>query len=1258
MLRVVHRLGWLACILMTVHTASLQAQTSPAPPGDPAIQSLIDARKYPEAEALLRDRLKAHETAGSLVSAAAAGDAEWLAFLLAMTKRTEEAELLIRSAVQTRERLGDNKLTGRSLNRLASVLLERRRYDEAEGAARRAIALLSAPGAEDDRLVAAWGNMGRILVARDRLPEAIVAYDQGISAGHAMLGENNMMVAALQSLLADTETRMAAYRERTTEQRRKVDMVAGTTGRDSPETAREQYLLSLYLARQGDIEEAGRSAEEAYEIQARALGRDHADTRASLYQLATMLRRDVEPHSTADDRERDSPLPPKADGALPTDTEEDIRRLIDRGMFVKAEAAVRSRIARRSADAPSPAAATDMELLANILYLTGRADTAETMMRDALGIRERANDRKAHSVALRRLALVLSARSRYAAAETHARRAIDLVTSLDGEKRSLSAAWGTLGEVLAGQRRRPEASAAMQKAIEYGAAALGDEDPFVLEEYNGFALNLEEMDDLAGAETIYRRNLDVILRTKGRGSLESARTLALLSTNLDRQEKDLEAEVRLRQAIHIRERHLGSGNPDTLRSLGNLVGLLTRNGKYDDARVLQARVIRLRSALPERNLEESIADLGRMGKILEKQGKPDEAIGYQRRALTLATDTLDPGHPYVRIASMELAKSSARQNPASAEYVALMRGAVARARAERTRVLSARDVSGATASERAIAAAVSDDGWSDASGARVFALALTLYANHATVVRSEEAKLRSESFRIAQDAASSASTRALTGIVAREALGDTPLARLVRRQQDLASEIRDLNHTLGAAMIGAPDTAQNLKERIGTLGGELGEIETRLRRSYPDYARLAVPQTLSEDEVRRRLRPGEALLLVTEGELYDFTFVVTKEGANWHAVPRLQSFLRGTIEAFRCEVDPQTCSGIWTASPLFERRYAWDLYRFLVQPHESLLKDVKTLYVTTSGALADLPFAAFITAEPEGPDTETALDATPWLGDRFAVVNLPSVESLRIGKRRPVKRNALPFIGYGAPVLAKAGDKRAVTTGLSPRAGEAGPALADPDRLRALRSLPGTEVELNAMARVLDAGTGAIHLGKDATEAAVRTNGRLRDARIVAFATHGILPGEIEGFAEPGLIFTPPGRATPADDGILTAAEAAGLDLSADWVILSACNTGTTEGPGGGDALSALARSFLYAGADALLASRWRVGDKVTAALTVETLVNAKRNPKTGKAAAFQSAMRAIRTGKREDGSEVEGWNSDWAHPAAWAPFILIATAN
>ena len=1040
---------------------------------------------------------------------------------------------------------------------------------------------------------------------------------------------------------------------RVEEGRRKVQAAIAAAGPNSVEAADQLYLLSLHLALAGNTREAAEIAEQAFDIQFRTVGRNHPDTRASLYQLSKMLSREA-------DAGTPSPASPAAerDDALPAESDDDIRQLIDQGHFVRAEAAVRARMERHTPAGCTAENIADIEFLANIFYRTGRTRDAEALMRDAVAVREQTDDPVLLSAALRRLALVLSARGQYSEGEAHARRAIALLSDAEGEGRSLAAAWGTLGELLAGQRRRPEASAAMQQAVDLGRAALGEQDPLVIEEYNGFALNLEEMGDLTAAEAIYRRNLDLLISTKGRGSVETARTLAMLSNNLDRQDQDLEAEVRLRQAIAIRERHFGPGNPDTLRSLGNLVGLLSNAGKYDAAIALQERVIALRAALPERNAEDSVGDLGRMGDILTKQKRPDAAIDYQRRALALATDALDPGHPFLSTASMALARTIAANDPGSPEYVVLMRDAVARARNERSRVLSAADVSRANAGERAVAAAIGAGGAVDKSGAGSFELALTLFATRATTVRSEEADLRAESFLIAQDAASTASTRSLAGILAREALGDTPLARLVRRQQDLAAEIRDIHRALSTAMLGAPDAAAEMKDRLGHRGRELAEVDEQLRRSYPDYARLAVPSSVSEKEVRSRLRPGEALLLVTEGVFYNFSYVVTRDGADWHAVPRLQSFLPGTIEAFRCEVDPQTCSGIWEASLLFDRRYAWNLYQSIVQPHETLLEDVKTLYVTTSGALADLPFAAFITAEPQGEDSEEALAATPWLGDRFAIVNLPSVELLGLGKRRNIGRDAVPFVGYGAPVLAEAGGSRAITADLAPQIGQSGPPLADPKRLLALASLPGTEIELRAMARILGAPSGAIRLGPDATEATVRGDPRLRKARIIAFATHGILPGELAGFAEPGLIFTPPGQATSADDGILTAAEAAELDLSAEWVILSACNTGTTGGTGGGDALSSLARSFLYAGADALLASRWRVGDTVTAALTVETLANAERDPAAGKAVALQRAMRAIRTGKRADGTAVEGWTPSWSHPAAWAPFALIATRN
>lgn len=192
------------------------------------------------------------------------------------------------------------------------------------------------------------------------------------------------------------------------------------------------------------------------------------------------------------------------------------------------------------------------------------------------------------------------------------------------------------------------------------------------------------------------------------------------------------------------------------------------------------------------------------------------------------------------------------------------------------------------------------------------------------------------------------------------------------------------------------------------------------------------------------------------------------------------------------------------------------------------------------------------------------------------------------------------------------------------------------------------------MARTLGAPPSSVRLGAKATEAAIKTSPDISKAGVVAIATHGLLSHEIAGLDQPGLVLTPPAKGSAEDDGVLTATEAAALDLSADWVILSACNTAGGDGAPGADNLSGLARAFLYAGARALLVSHWRVFDDATAALTVQTLAIQKANPRLTKAQALQSAMRAVRTGRRPDGSALPGWRPEWAHPAYWAPFVVI----
>jgi len=72
----------------------------------------------------------------------------------------------------------------------------------------------------------------------------------------------------------------------------------------------------------------------------------------------------------------------------------------------------------------------------------------------------------------------------------------------------------------------------------------------------------------------------------------------------------------------------------------------------------------------------------------------------------------------------------------------------------------------------------------------------------------------------------------------------------------------------------------------------------------------------------------------------------------------------------------------------------------------------------------------------------------------------------------------------------------------------------------------------------------------------------LADYRVVYFATHALVAGDIKGLGEPALLLSLPEKPNDFDDGLLTASEVAQLKLNADWVVLSACNTAAGEKPG------------------------------------------------------------------------------------------------
>jgi CHAT domain-containing protein len=129
------------------------------------------------------------------------------------------------------------------------------------------------------------------------------------------------------------------------------------------------------------------------------------------------------------------------------------------------------------------------------------------------------------------------------------------------------------------------------------------------------------------------------------------------------------------------------------------------------------------------------------------------------------------------------------------------------------------------------------------------------------------------------------------------------------------------------------------------------------------------------------------------------------------------------------------------------------------------------------------------------------------------------------------------------------------------------------------------------------------------------------------------------------LLLTPPDRASEEDDGLLTASEVAQLSLDADAVVLSACNTASASGAPGAEALSGLARAFFYAGARALLVTHWPVNSVAAVELVTGAFAERRRRPEIGLAEAMRRAMeKSILAGGAR------------AHPAWWAPFVVVAS--
>jgi CHAT domain-containing protein/Tfp pilus assembly protein PilF len=895
-------------------------------------------------------------------------------------------------------------------------------------------------------------------------------------------------------------------------------------------------------------------------------------------------------------------------------------RLADAGPLYRRSLA----IAERVLGPDNPELATALNNLATLDDDQGRYADAETLYRRSLVIREKAlgPNHRLVAASLNNLAVLYKRLARYADAEPLFKRALAIDEKVTGpDSPDVARALDNLALLYQAQARYAEAEQQSKRALAIREKKLGLEDPSVAVSLTNLGALYTAEGRYADAEPLLQRALTIREKTLGSSNLELASSLGTLAALYLKQGRYPEAEPLYDRSLAIFEKAVGPNHFEVAVTLNELAVISQAQRRFADAKSLLERAVAITEMAFGPEHRETASMLNNLAALYEAQGRYADAEPLFKRSLSILEKGLGSEHPNVARSLNNLAFLYARQGR-YADALPLVAETIAHGRAN-----------------------------------PVVALPILFFAQRRGLVSADKA--RDDALNVAQRAFRLTAAAAVNKFAVRLAAGNGRLAELVRKDQDLAAEADLLDKAILAAVSKEPArrdvvTEQRIKDRLATIAKEHAGLQQVFMREFPDYAALSDRPPLSVQDIQALLSDDEALLLYAAGdEASSFVFAVTRAGATWQRIALGGETLSTKIAAFRRGLNVEAVGG---AGPLFDLDVSYELYAGLVGPVEEQVKNAKRLIIVPSGVLTSLPFHLLVTQKASkkaiANDIASYREAA-WLIKRQAVSIMPAVANLSALRRGASReRAAKPLVGFGDPVFDPDRDirdskvaaenarnlSRAAYTDFWQGAG------IDRNRLsQNLARLPDTADELMAVAQSVGAPTDDVHLGRDASETTVK-RAPLADYRIVYFATHGLVAGDVKGLAEPSLVLSIPKQPTELDDGLLTASEVAQLKLNADWVVLSACNTIAGDKPGA-EALSGLARAFFYAGARALLVSHWSVDSAAATRLTTSTFGVLKNDPKLGRAEALRRAMLDY---LNDNVSPIN------AYPAFWAPFALI----
>jgi CHAT domain-containing protein len=659
----------------------------------------------------------------------------------------------------------------------------------------------------------------------------------------------------------------------------------------------------------------------------------------------------------------------------------------------------------------------------------------------------------------------------------------------------------------------------------------------------------------------------------------------------------------------------------------NSIGLeLEQNKEWDKALSYYRRALSLYFSINDKMNQ--AASLNRIGSVYEQLGKQSVSLNYFRRALVLSRSAQDPIEEVSTLFNLAAALRKKQ------DYAGALRNIE-----DSLKII-----------ESIRMKVISQD--SRASYSSSIHNHYELQVDVLMQLGKQEASRDAEG--LAFNAVERARARSLLELLqeARSQIREGVDPQLLEKERLL---IQTLNAK--AAQQTRPATARNTQEtealakEISRLTTEYDDLESQIKAKSPRYAALVEPEPLGLKDIQQQVLDDSSVLLeYMLGESRSYLWVITPTEISSYELPP-----RAEIENAAWRFRELLTANQPKAGETFEQHQARiveadnhiaeasnSLSRLVIAPAVDKLGS-KRLIVVPDGALQYIPFEALLVSGDPAAERPLLID--------HEIVYEPSASALALVLKDSAQRMPAPkSIAIFANPVFETDDPRVKFSGQkTPQA--AGPNPKQEQLLGVFRdiglsegkipALPASRDEAEGIMSVVPHGTGLQAMGFDASRATFM-NPDLAHYRIVHFATHGFVDYQHPELS--GLVLSLVDLNGNPQDGFLRLHDIYNLKLSADLVVLSACNTGLGKDLKG-EGLIGLTRGFMYAGARSVTASLWKVDDEATAELMklfYEGMFQRGLTP----ASALREAQISMWKTKR------------WHAPYYWAAFVIQGEYN